>query len=405
MQSCLDIIPEHTKRVLVAFSGGLDSSVLLDLLVDRGPEFEIVPWHINHGLHDAASAMEAFCVERAAHYNLDLRIDRLELGGIESNIEAEARKQRYSLFERHGRAHDCILTAHHADDQAETFLLNALRGSGSAGLRGIAQRRKIGEAWLLRPLLKFSRVELETYAAERELPWYNDPSNRESRFDRNYLRNEVSPILRKRWPNFQDSLATASSLQVETQTLLDEFAAEDLDRLKRDESGGFATLDLAALLELGVARRHNLIRYWIAHAALPALTQARMHELDRQLHARVDATPEIAMPDYSIRIYDQRLFLVTVQSLRECSGEYDFGLETEIEIEACELRSSRQAIFEQLDIPDRAQPLTLKFPGQGQSGQDRHRLKRLFQKHRVPPWQRSSVAQVYLDGELAGILP
>ena len=405
MQACLDIIPDDTRRVLVAYSGGLDSSVLLHLVVSGQPVYQIVPWHINHGLLEVAGQMESFCVEHARDYGLEARIDRLDLAAVDSNIEAEARRQRYCLFERFSGAGDCILTAHHADDQAETFLLNALRGSGSAGLRGIARRRRLGPAWLLRPLLKINRARLETYAAEHQVPWFNDPSNREIRFDRNYLRREITPLLRHRWPNFEDSLSTASEIQTETQALLDEIAGEDLQRLRREDYDGHATLDVAELIALGDGRRHNLIRHWTAAAGVAVLSQARLLELDRQLHARPDGCPEVAMPGYSIRLYDRRLFLVRDESLRLRSGEYDFGLAADIEIESLELKIKRSTILEQLNIPDRGQPLSLKFRNQGQQNQDRHRLKRLFQKHRVPPWRRAAVAQVYLDGELAGILP
>lgn len=405
MQSCLDIIPNGTKRLLVAYSGGLDSSVLLHLVASHGSDFEILPWHINHGLLDVAARMEAFSIEQARRYGLEARVDRLDLASVDSNVEAEARRQRYRLFEQHSYEGDCILTAHHADDQAETFLLNALRGSGSAGLRGIARQRKLGEAWLLRPLLKCSRARLETYAAEHEIPWFNDPSNQQIRFDRNYLRNEVSPILRQRWPHFQDSLCTTCELQGEIQEVLEEIGAEDLARLQREPYSGYVTLDLGGLIQLSDGRRHNVIRCWIAQAGMGALTQARLQELDRQLHARPDAMPEVAMPGYSVRIYDRRLFLVLNDNAGEFGGEYDFGLAPEIEIESLDLKLKRSAILAQLNIPDRDQPLTLKFLGQAQSGADRHRLKRMFQRHRVPPWRRAAVAQVYLDGELAGILP
>lgn len=405
MQSSLDIIPAGTRRVLVAFSGGLDSSVLLHLLIARKPDYDILPWHINHGLLDVAAQMEQFCIERARDYGLEPRIDRLELSEIETNIEAEARRQRYRLFEQHSRSGDCILTAHHADDQAETFLLNALRGSGSAGLRGIARQRRLGEALLLRPLLDFSRTRLETYAVEHEIAWFNDPSNQSNRFDRNYLRNEVMPLLKKRWPHCSDALATASELQSETQCVLDEIAAQDFDRHRRPSSGGIETLDVPGLLILSSGRRNNLIRYWVARAGMAALPQARLRELVNQLAARPDALPRISMPEYSIRLYDRRLFLVPGDSVRSCSGVFEFGLKQRIEIEPLQLRFERRVIFERLDIEDRDQPLTLKFRDQGQANSDRHRLKRLFQKHRVPPWRRSAVAQVYLDGKLEGILP
>ena len=404
MQSCLDLIPNHVSRVFVAFSGGLDSSVLLHLLVSRSRDFQIVPWHFNHGLLDVAPGMEVFCIEQAQRYGLEIRIDRLDLNGVDSNIEAEARRQRYQLFRQHTGAGDCIVTAHHADDQAETFLLNALRGSGSAGLRGIARQRMLGDTLLLRPLLQFSRERLEEYAAQHEIPWFNDPSNQTNRFDRNYLRNQVVPAIRTRWPHFQESLSVASEIQSETQALLDEIAGLDFAVLKTATSGGFSTIDLAGLLQLSPARRKNLVRYWIADAGLPTLPQARLQELMKQLHAKPGTMPEVAMPDYAIRLYDQRLFLVREGSTRCANGEFEFDLKPDIEIKQLGLKLQRRDIFEQLKLVDKDQALTLRFRDKGQQNSDRHRLKRMFQKHRVPPWERSAIAQVYLDGKLAGLL-
>ena len=404
MQSCLDLIPEHVDRVFVAFSGGLDSSVLLHLLVSKPREFQVIPWHFNHGLLEVAPRMEAFCIDQARSYGLEIRTDELDLNSIDSNIESEARRQRYDLFERHTGAGDCIVTAHHADDQAETFLLNALRGSGSAGLRGIARQRMLGDTLLLRPLLQFSRERLEEYAAQHEVPWFNDPSNQANRFDRNYLRNQVTPLIKARWPHFQEALSMASEIQSETQELLDEIAGLDFTVLKTPPSGGFATLDVAGLLQLSPARRKNLVRYWIADAGLPTLPQARLQELLNQLQAKPGTMPEVAMPNYAIRLYDQRLFLVRGDPPRCTSGEFEFELKPDIRIEQLGLQFERREIFEQLKLVDKGQALTLRFRDKGQQNSDRHRLKRLFQKHRVPPWERSAIAQVYLDGKLAGLL-
>jgi len=404
MQSCLDLIPDHVKRVFVAFSGGLDSSVLLHLLVSKPRHFQIVAWHINHGLLDVAHTMEAFCIEQAQRYGLEIRIDQLGLNSIDSNIEAEARRQRYLLFRQHTQAGDCIVTAHHANDQAETFLLNALRGSGSAGLRGIARQRGLGDSLLLRPLLQFSREQLEAYATQQEVPWFNDPSNQANRFDRNYLRNQVMPAIRARWPHYQAALSLASELQSETQDLLDEISALDFKAAKSATYRGFATLDLSGLSQLSPGRRKNLVRYWITDAGLPTIPQARLKELMNQLHAKPEATPEVTMPDYAIRLYDGRLFLVVDDGVRNQAGVFDFGLKADVEIEALGLKLQRQDIFEKLKLVDQGQLLTLRFRDQGERNSDRHRLKRLFQKHRVPPWERSAVAQIYLDGKLEGLL-
>lgn len=403
MHSRLDLIPDDIQRVFVAYSGGLDSSVLLHLAVTV-PGCQIIPWHINHGLLEEAGAMEQFCVEQAQRLGLEPRIDHLQPGGIESNIEARARNQRYRLFAQNTQAGDCVLTAHHADDQAETFLLNALRGSGSAGLRGIARRRMLGDTLLLRPLLRCSRAELEHYAADHEIAWFNDPSNQSLRFDRNYLRSQVMPLLQNRWPHLQDALATTCDLQAETQRLLDEVAANDLGRSRRDETDGIATLAVPELLELSPGRCRNLLRFWIAQEKLAAIPQARLRELMQQLNARADAQPEISLPGYSLRIYDQRLFLVRDTATPKLEACYDFARSERIWLEPLQLDLSRQSIFERIGAVDQAQALSLRFRREGSENDDRHRLKRLFQKHRVPPWQRDSVAQVYLDGRLEGLL-
>ncbi len=404
MQSCLEAIPDDTKRVFVAYSGGLDSSVLLHLLLSQQPEYPVIPWHINHGLVDNAAQMEQFCVDQASAYGLELRIDRLDLGSIDSNIEAEARRRRYQLFAQKTVAGDCILTAHHADDQAETFLLNALRGSGVAGLRGIARRRWLGETLLLRPLLDFSRARLETYANDNEIAWFNDPSNQNLRFDRNYLRSQVMPMLGKRWPGYAEAFTTSCEIQAETQALLDEIAAQDYAELQITDPAGDSRIDLGGLLRLSQPRQKNLIRYWIEMAELETLPHARLQQLLLQMQSRVDALPEIVMPGYSIRVYDQQLFLVRNREVAPCSGDFDFGQQPVIEIETLDMRLAREEIFTRLEIEDRGQSLMLRFRQQGEPNPDSHRLKRLFQRHRVPPWERDGTAQVYLDGRLEGLL-
>ena len=404
IKSCLEMIPDKTQRVNLAFSGGLDSCVLLHLLISSKSSHKVIPWHINHGLIDAAMPMEQFCRDRAQAYGLEIRVDRLDLGQIDTNIEAEARQQRYHLFEQGSAEGDCVLTAHHADDQAETFLLNAMRGSGVAGLRGIARQRNLGNALLLRPLLDFSREQLDSYANENEISWFDDPSNRDTRFDRNYLRNEVIPIVRKRWPGFQQSLSNASCLQSEAQDLLDELAQIDFQQFEAESSQGIATLQLEGLLSLTPGRRKNLIRFWIASTGFSVLPQGRMQELLSQLHSKADAIAEISMPGYSLRLYDLRLFLVPETATKHEAGEFEFGCLQNIEINELDLCLQRTGILGRLNIEDQNQSLMLKFRDEGTASNDRHRLKRLFQKHRVPPWQRNRVAQVYLNGKLEGIL-
>jgi len=253
-------------------------------------------------------------------------------------------------------------------------------------------------------LLEYTRQQLEDYANHHELAWFNDPSNRDNRFDRNYLRNEVIPLIATRWPHFQTALATSCGLQAETQQILDEVAQLDYQALAENEAASDPSLDLQGLLRLSPQRAKNLLRFWIASAGLTAMPGARLREVMNQLGAKAGALPQIAMPDYSIRLYDQHLFLVRHQELRDCHGVHEFGLQAIIEIEDCKLRLRREELFRRLHIEDRQQRVTLRFRGEGQLSADRHRLKRLFQKQRIPPWERQSTAQVYLDDKLAGLL-
>ncbi len=388
----------------MAYSGGLDSSVLLHLLLSTEREYEILPWHINHGLVDNALQMEQFCIQQAQAYGLEIRVDRLDLANVDSNIEAVARRQRYRLFEENTQAGDCILTAHHADDQAETFLMNALRGSGVAGLRGIAGQRRLGSSLLLRPLLGFSREQLEDYANRHEVAWFNDPSNQNPRFDRNYLRREIVPLIKQRWPGYQDALSTSSEIQSETQALLDEIGSQDYQHLRIPDRGKIDRLDIGAMMQLSLPRRKNLVRYWITTAGLPPPPFSRLRETMQQLQARPDAMPKIVMSGYSLRIYDRQLFLVLERARDKCGGAFEFGQHEKIEIPQLDLRLSRKEILRRLGVADKNQSLTLKFRQRGEQNEDGHRLKRLFQQHRVPPWERDSTAQLYLDGRLEDLL-
>ena len=186
--------------------------------------------------------------------------------------------------------------------------------------------------------------------------------------------------------------------------MLDEVARSDYQSLASSAGDGDPTLDLQGLLRLSDGRARNLLRHWIAAEGLPSMPAARLHEVIKQLGARPGALPSIVMPDYSIRLYDQRLFLVRDAGRRACQGVFEFGRKRRIEIDECGLRLRREDLFERFGITDEDQRVTLRFRGKGQLSADSHRLKRLFQKHRVPPWERQSIPQVYLDGELAGIL-
>ncbi len=407
MQTALALqIPANLKKLYIAYSGGIDSSVLLHALQHGQAQYEIIVWHIHHGLQGNADEFERFACEQAALYGLPYRVDYLKMDRAASNLEARARTLRYQLFAQALGRDDALLTAHHQNDQAETLLLNLMRGSGSAGLRGIANSRPLGQGLLLRPLLEYSRNQLEDYATANQLQWIDDPSNADDRFDRNFLRHQVLPRLIERWPAAVSQLQRASQWQQESEQLLQQLAHIDLEKCRVEKpfaQGDCLRIDSVRLLP--VERQKNLIRHWISEQGYVAPGYRRLQELLQQLSARQDAQPRIDGEGYSLRCYRQCLYLLEQRPPVELECAYQLTRNEELRIEAIQLRITRAEILQRFQRPDHGQQILIKFrrPHKHQADTHSHRLKRLFQCHQVPPWLREQIPQVMIDNELAGL--
>ena len=222
------------QRLLVAFSGGLDSSVLLHALAAlrrQRPALQLRALHVHHGLSAFADRWVEHCRSRCADWQIPLTVTHVQVDARQGGIEAAARAARYAAFSTALTEGEALLTAQHLDDQSETFLLALKRGSGPAGLSAMAARAALGEHLLLRPLLGCSRQTLESYAQRHALTWIDDDSNQDTRFDRNFLRLQVLPQLNQRWPHFASAVARSAGLCAEQEQLLDELLAEPLQNL------------------------------------------------------------------------------------------------------------------------------------------------------------------------------
>jgi tRNA(Ile)-lysidine synthase len=407
---CLDSIPANNNTCVLAFSGGLDSCVLLHLLANSSPLRKTKLWHVHHGLQAEADAMAFFCQQQADVYGFDLKTSHLNLQTTESNIEAIARTARYELFAKGLTDNDRLLTAHHADDQAETFFLNVFRGTGSAGLRGIAVQKKIANATLIRPMLRFTRQVLLDYARQYDLNWFEDPSNNAYRFDRNYLRHNVMPPIEKRWPNYQNSISTVCEIQVETQKMLEDLGQIDYDSIVHSDNkatpGLSDSLEVDSLKSLSLARQKNVIRYWLGMNSRASLPKTRLETFIKQLTTKQGANPMIENGEYAIRIYDGRVFIVDQQSVQPKKSMYDDLSRSRLEIPELDLILDRQSVLDYLKVEDSGQTIQIRFRQDGDSESDHkhgHRLKRLFQKFKIAPWLRNQTPQLLLNGELLGL--
>ena len=279
------------RRLLVAFSGGADSTALLlalhELLGDSG-RGNLRAAHINHGLRNEAADWVAHCAVVTRSLNVPLQVCEVRVAEDGRGLEAAARRARYQAMGRLMEPGECLLTAHHQDDQWETLLLRMLRGAGVSGLAGIRESRRCGGGWLLRPLLDVPRRELKAWLESKGATFVEDPSNRDTGFDRSFLRDKVLPLLRERWPGAGATAGRLARLAGDTQELLLALAELDGQGIVRADS-----IECDGLLKLPPARRANLLRARLAALDIPAPSEARLNAaLDMLLNAAADRHPE-----------------------------------------------------------------------------------------------------------------
>ncbi|MDE1183990.1 tRNA lysidine(34) synthetase TilS [Paraburkholderia sp.] len=285
-------LADSNARIAIAFSGGVDSSVLLDAAVRMIGAGRCIALHVHHGLNAHADQWLAHCAAFAQARGVSFDARRVEVSRDSgAGLEAAARDARYAALDAMCAGHDVqtLWLAQHADDQAETVLLQLLRGAGLAGLAAMAPQRLPNGASVtrMRPLLHVLRAQIEQYALACSLTWIYDESNADTRYARNALRHDVLPALAIHFPGFRDALARTAAHAASAQRLLDELARRDLSDasadLASDESDASGALSQRALLALDDDRALNLLRYWTRAQGLPAASAARMGDALRQL--------------------------------------------------------------------------------------------------------------------------
>lgn len=398
----LKALPSGTGLV-VALSGGLDSTLLLTLAValcrERTPLRAI---HVNHGLQPAAAAFEAHCRALCAALGVPLTVATVEVavekGG--QGPEATAREARYRALVAQTTPHEVLWLAQHADDQAETFLLAALRGGGVRGLAAMPETRRWQHRVFQRPLLAFSRSELEDETRRLGLSWCEDPTNTDRQLDRNYLRHEVMAPLRRRWPQVAVMLSRSAGWLGEADELLEELAAEDLARAGGDPG----CLPLYAMSALGASRQRLLIRHALSRLALPHPPGARLMELSRQLtEAAPDRLVQVEWPGGEARLWRGMLYLKAPQRpvAPHFQTEWDgrSPLSTPRGVLNYRLESHEGAEALALTVTSRRGGERLCLEGRGTKA-----VKRLLQESAVPPWQRDDLFVVWHQGTPVALL-
>lgn len=392
-----------SRQILVAFSGGLDSTVLLHQLVHwraQQPGLSLRAIHVHHGLSSHADEWVAHCETLCAQWQVPLVVARVTLADAGLGIEAQARQARYQAFAEALQPGEVLATAQHLDDQCETFLLALKRGSGPAGLSAMAEVSSFAGTQLIRPLLAQPRNVLEQWARKHQLRWIEDESNQDDAYDRNFLRLRVLPLLQQRWPHFAEATSRSAELCAAQERLLDELLAGDL----ADCMSVNGTLVLAPLMSMSAIRRAALLRRWFSalNATMPSRDGLERIWQEVAL-ARDDASPCLRFGDYAVRRYQGQLWWVksvvgqseTVMSWTDWQTPLSLpaGCGVVRLIAGGELRKPRA---------DESVSIRFKAPGLlhivGRNGG--RKLKKIWQELGVPPWRRDTTPLLFYGDTL-----
>jgi tRNA(Ile)-lysidine synthase len=405
--------PASATGFVVALSGGADSASLLAAACALGSAFgaafrglPLRAVHIDHGLQPAAASFREFCAALCARLDVPLTVIPITVETPPgASIEAAARDARYAAPAAALRPGECLLTAHHREDQAETLLLQALRGAGLKGMSAMPLCRPFGPGWHLRPLLDVPQIELLAFVASTSCVSVLDPMNENLRFDRGYLRRQVWPLIESRWPGAAATLARTAQHAGEAQELLDRAAAADVGRLRDGDA-----LSVPGLRALSSPERINALRLWLRDAGVEPPSTARLNEALRQIfEAEADHLPAIVWDDYALRRYRQRLFLTEAHPPRlEGTRHWRVAPDSRVDLGPGSGALRWTAQLGGLDVQRLPETLTVRRRDGGETLKPgvrarTHSVQHLCQSQGVLPWLRDALPLVFADNTLIAV--
>ncbi len=399
---------------IVGFSGGADSTALLHALSKIFLQLDapISAAHVNHGIHPEADHWQQECENFCRQHGIELTCLRIELKNCSGKgLEAEARHLRYEAISGLLKPGDSLLTAHHADDQAETLLLNLMRGSGVDGLSGMPESRPLGPGFLQRPLLRFKNSALRDYLHHNGIDWTEDPSNQHLDHDRNFMRHEVIPLLEQRWPEVSQRLLLTREAMSDARHLLEKLADEYLG----------VNLAHPFVLHITVQCRANaelfklLIRRWMKVSDATGVPSYQLDSFYEQVqHTGNDHNISIHWDGWILRCYKNKLWLHTEQAILPCPAVKWPKQQRELDLGG----DAGRLVLRSTDRPEsQREPFTGVLPdgevsvaGRNSTeasvishGGHHKSLKNLFQAADIPPWLRDSIPLCKLDNEIVAI--
>lgn len=391
------VLPYYSAhRWFVAFSGGLDSCVLLHFLshLDNTPPITAV--YIHHGLQQAADDWQAHCQAMAESVGVEFLAIKVAVDAS-GNVEEHAREARYQAFSDLLMPEDCLFVGHHADDQAETFLYRLMRGAGLRGLAAMPKSRVLGQGVLVRPLLEVPLKQLEAYARQHQLAYVHDPSNDETHYDRNYLRHQVLPTLATRWPAMPKSIARSVGHLREAQILLDELAAEDCKKYATRQHQ-LPCFQLSDWCNLSAARQSNVLRYWLHQYGVVLSNQQYQQLQEEVIAAKADAMPVLLLEDKVIRRYQQALYICPKHEVARISPQL-WHASKPLTLEGIGTFYLDTPCDVQLTVRPREGGEHIRLP----NAKHHKKLKQVLQEAQIPPWLRDQLPLFYYEEQLIAV--
>ncbi len=403
-RSLIDLLPklQEGARFLVAFSGGADSSALLYALSTIADQLDnpLLALHLNHQLHRNAGDWQQHCVERCRDWDVALRIHAVELKTQrDQSVETAAREARYRWLADNMRRGDCLLTAHHAEDQAETVLLNLMRGTGPKGLGGIRSLRQFHSGVLARPLLGFRQSALRDYLTAQGVDWIEDDSNQDDLMRRNFLRNQVLPLLGSRWPQVVTNLCHSAALCQAGEDEADAFRMMEIDR----HVGNQRELDLVWLGSLSPEKQATTLRSWLAGLEMELPGHRHLHEIMKVVASETpQRSPNVGFGQTEVRRHKSHLF--AMPRLPKFDADWHKCWDGRIPLQlppSC-------GVITLMPTGRLKRPVEIRLRRGGErlipSGHSHTRsLKKLLQEADIPAWLRNRIPLVYRDETLLAV--
>ncbi|MCP3674670.1 MAG: tRNA lysidine(34) synthetase TilS [Gammaproteobacteria bacterium] len=398
------------ERLCVAYSGGIDSHVLLEQInrLNQGDtKIPLDAVYINHNLQSDSQRWGEHCQQVCLAMAVPFQqIDVNAIPKIGESPEEKARLVRYQALENQLLANQWLVTAQHMDDQAETLLLQLLRGSGAHGLSAMPIKKALGDGELHRPLLTVSKVLIEEYAKQNNLSWIDDPSNDEQTIPRNYLRKTVIPVLEKMWPETIQMLGRSASWLGESAEIMTKIAEQDFLVCQ----GDYQSLCLEPLKVLSPIRQKNLLRFWFHQRGLRRPGNEKLSLINEQIiHAREDANPQLDWQGISLRRFNKKLFMLPKGIDKDVDWQVSWGADSSVSlVDKIGVLSVSEVSGQGLKKHYQQQKLELRLRKGGEhchpAERNRSRsLKKLFQEYSVPPWYRDHWPLLYCDNQLIAV--